>query len=141
MILILLSAALFSVGLYGVLTRRGLVSILASVEVMLGAASVLFVGLATRTQSAEVVAEAGTAEAIGVLLVVTFAAEAAVGLALVVAAARSTGTTAADELTEGRGEWRRLPRTGGASSHCPAHSQPSVACSASKPSRWCPGSR
>jgi NADH-quinone oxidoreductase subunit K len=103
MILIVLSAALFSVGLYGVLTRRGLVSILASVEVMLGAASVLFVGLATRTPSAELVAEAGTAEAIGVLLVVTFAAEAAVGLALVVAAARSTGTTAADELTEVRG--------------------------------------
>lgn len=103
MMLITLTAALFSLGLYGILTRRGLVSILASVEVMLGAASVLFVGLATRAPTTDLAATAGTTEAIAVLLVVTFAAEAAVGLALVVAAARSTGTTAADELTEVKG--------------------------------------
>jgi NADH-quinone oxidoreductase subunit K len=98
--LIVLTAALFSLGLYGVLTRRGLVSILASVEVMLGGASVLFVGLATRTPTTEIAANAGTPEAIAILLVVTFAAEAAVALALVVAVARATGTTTADELTE-----------------------------------------
>ncbi len=79
MMLIVLTAALFSLGLYGILTRRGLVSILASVEVMLGAASVLFVGLATRVPTTDLAATAGTTEAIAVLLVVTFAAEAAVG--------------------------------------------------------------
>ena len=103
MILIALTALLFGLGLYGVLTRRELVSILASVEVMLGAASVLFIGLASRAPAPLISAPGGTTEAIGVLLVVTFAAEAAVGLAIVVAAARATGATRADELTEVKG--------------------------------------
>jgi NADH-quinone oxidoreductase subunit K len=103
MIFIVLTAALFSLGLYGVLTRRHLVAILASVEVMLGGASVLFVGLATRTPTLEMTAAPGTTEAIGVLLIVTFAAEAAVALAIVLAAARLTGKTLADELTEVKG--------------------------------------
>ena len=103
MMLIALSAFLFAIGLYGVLTRRGLVPILASVEIMLGAASVLFVGLATRAPAPEISSVPGTIEAIGVLLIVTFAAEAAVGLAIAVAAARATHATRADELTEVRG--------------------------------------
>lgn len=100
MILIALTAALFAIGLYGVLTRRQLVSILASVEVMLGAASVLFIGLATRQPTVQITAAPGTTEAIGVLLIVIFAAEAAVALAIVIAAARSTGASNADDLTE-----------------------------------------
>jgi len=103
MILVALTACLFGLGLYGVLTRRELISILASVEVMLGAASVLFIGLAMRAPVPAISAPAGTTEAIGVLLVVTFAAEAAVGLAIVIAAARTTGATRADELTEVKG--------------------------------------
>ena len=100
MIFIVLTSALFSLGLYGVLTRRDLVPILASVEVMLGAASVLFVGLATRPTLTATTVVAGSAEAFGVLLIVTAAAEAAVALAIVVAVARAMRTTAVDEITE-----------------------------------------
>jgi len=39
--LLVVSMLLFSVGLYGVLTRRDLVAVLASIEVMLGSATLL----------------------------------------------------------------------------------------------------
>lgn len=91
------SAALFSLGLYGVLVRRDLVAVLACVEVMIGAPLLLLVSVGA--------ANAGGArvEAVALLIIVFAAAEAAVGLALVVAVARASRTTRIDELTEVRG--------------------------------------
>ena len=92
-----IAAALFAVGLYGVLTRRDIVAILASVEVMLGAALVLLVGLGASSQAAVKV------EGVALLVLVVAAAEAAVGLALLVNVARRKKTSRIDELTEVHG--------------------------------------
>lgn len=86
--------AVFAAGFYGVLTRRDVIGVLASVEVLLGGPLVML------TYAAQ-----GSAEVEGVvlLLVVVAAAEAAVGLALLVAVARRSRRTRIDELTEVRG--------------------------------------
>jgi NADH-quinone oxidoreductase subunit K len=93
---LVLSCVLVGAGLYGVLTRRDLVAVLASSEVMLGGASLLLVAYAA----------AGTAAAAGqgyVLLVLAVgAAEAAIGIALLVSLVRR-GRTRVDEITEVRG--------------------------------------
>ncbi len=101
MSLVIITVGLFCVGLYGVLTRRDLVAILASIEVMLGSATLLLVGLAAAGTS--VGATEGSVEATGVMVIVLAAAEAAVGLALVISVARRFRTTRVDELTEVKG--------------------------------------
>ncbi|MDY0088030.1 MAG: NADH-quinone oxidoreductase subunit NuoK [Coriobacteriia bacterium] len=101
MSVVILAVGLFSVGLYGVLTRRDLIAILASVEVMLGSATMLLVGLAAA--SGPIGEHQGAVEATGVLVVAIAAAEAAIGLALVMSVARRFQSTRADELTEVKG--------------------------------------
>ncbi|NTU70269.1 MAG: NADH-quinone oxidoreductase subunit NuoK [Coriobacteriia bacterium] len=101
MSVVILACALFSVGLFGVLARRDTVAILASVEVMLGGPLLLLVALAGGSMQ-----PAGAAvhiEGIALLVVVVIAAEAAVGLALLVSVARKTRSTALDDLTEVKG--------------------------------------
>jgi len=93
------SCGLFCAGLYGVLTRRDIVAILASVEVMIGAALMLMMGFAA-TRPAD---QASSIQAVALLFLVLAAAEAAVGLALLVAVARKRRTTRIDELTEVNG--------------------------------------
>lgn len=103
--LLIVAMILFSIGLYGVLTRRDIIAVLACVEVMLGAAVLLLVGVGTAA-SAQVSsgsADTGSIEVIGVLLVVLTAAGAAVGLALLVAIAKSARKTRVDELREVKG--------------------------------------
>lgn len=106
MSVLLISAALFSVGLYGVLVRRDIIAILASVEVMLAGPLVLLVSVAASAAADAPdpnAAAQGAVQAIGLIVLVIAAAEAAVGLALLVAVARSRRSTRLDELTEVRG--------------------------------------
>lgn len=103
MSIVVLFAALFSIGLYGVLARRDIIGVLASVEVMLGSATVLLVGLGSTLGPEQLVAPPAAVPAIGLLVLVVVAAEASVGLALMVAVARRVGTTRIDELTEVKG--------------------------------------
>ncbi len=93
--MVVLASAVFSVGLYVVLVRRDLVAILAGVELMLGAANVLLVALASVAGSFTALVESA-----GALVIVLAAAEAAVGLALVIAAVRRSGRSRTDEFTE-----------------------------------------
>lgn len=97
MIVVTTAAALFCLGLYGLLSRRDLVAVLASVEVMMGGALVLLVGLGAAS------ADRAGIEGVALMILVVAAAEAAVGLALVVAAARRSHTTRIDELNKVRG--------------------------------------
>ena len=97
MSIVAVSAALFSLGLYGVLTRRDIVALLSSVEVMIGGALVLLVGIGASGSDPVRV------EGIALLALVLAAAEAAVGLALLLTVARRVRTTRIDELTEMRG--------------------------------------
>lgn len=106
MSLIFLSCALFGLGLYGILVRRDVVAVLASIEVMMGGALLLLVGLGSAARSvpaAQATAAASPVEGVALMIVVIAAAEAAVGLALLVAIARRRGVARLDELTEVKG--------------------------------------
>ena len=91
-----LACALVGLGLYGALTRRELVAVLASVEVMLGGATLLLVAYGAGSVAPD------ASQSIALMVLTVGAAEAAVGLALVVALVRH-GRTRTDEITEVRG--------------------------------------
>jgi NADH-quinone oxidoreductase subunit K len=86
-----LSALLFTLGVVGVLTRRGAISILMCVELILNAGNLAFITFARLLGGAEA--------QIYVFFVMTLAAaEAAAGLAIVIALFRLRGTTDVDEI-------------------------------------------
>ena len=87
------AAALFSIGLYGVLSRKNAVAILMGVELMLNAVNVNLVAF---WRFNDPTAVAGQAFAIMVFAVA--AAEVAVGLALIISLYRMRNTVAADEI-------------------------------------------
>ena len=89
--MLVVSAVLFTIGVYGVLTRRGAITILMCVELMLNAGNLAFLTFARMH---------GGAEAhVYVFLVMTLAAaEAAVGLAVVLALRRLRETTDVDDI-------------------------------------------
>lgn len=91
---VFVSAALFGLGLYGTLTRRDLVAVLACVEVMLGAASLQLVAFSSAAGAV------GSGQAFALVFLVLAAAEASVGLALVLATVKRTGKSRAEDLTE-----------------------------------------
>lgn len=88
-----LSAALFAIGLYGVLARKNAIAILLGIELMLNAANINLVAFWRYTDPAQM---AGQVFAIVVFAVA--AAEVAVGLSLVISIYRARKTVIADEL-------------------------------------------
>jgi NADH-quinone oxidoreductase subunit K len=88
-----LSAALFCIGLFGVLARRNAIAILLGVELMLNAVNVNLVAFWRYGDPAQM---AGQVFAIIVFAVA--AAEVAVGLALVISVYRRRNTIVADEI-------------------------------------------
>lgn len=91
-----LGCALIGLGLYGALTRRDLIAVLASIEVMLGGSQVLLAAYGAAVTSA------ATAQAINLLVLAVGAGEASIGLALVIVLVRS-GRTRTDDIQEVRG--------------------------------------
>lgn len=90
---LILAAALFCIGLYGVLARRNAIAILMGIELMLTGAIVNVVAF---WRYGEVANIAG--QAFAVVIFAVAAAEAAVGLALVIAIYRRRNTVVAEEL-------------------------------------------
>jgi NADH-quinone oxidoreductase subunit K len=90
---LVLSAALFSIGLFGVLARRNAIAILLGIELMLNAANINLVAFWRYGDPAQM---AGQVFAIIVFAVA--AAEVAVGLALVISVYRRRNTIVADEI-------------------------------------------
>jgi NADH-quinone oxidoreductase subunit K len=90
---LIVAAALFCIGLYGVMARRNAVAILMSVELMLNAVNINLVAF-WRYQEPE--QQVGIVWAIFVLTVA--AAEAAVGLALIISVYRNRDSVIAEEL-------------------------------------------
>ncbi len=90
---LLLAAALFSLGLYGLFARRNAVAILMSVELLLNAVNINLVAF-WRYQTPD--RSIGLAWALFVIAVA--AAEAAVGLALIISVYRSRDSIVAEEL-------------------------------------------
>ncbi len=76
---ILLGAVIFSIGVYGVLTRSNAIAVLMSIELMLNAVNINFVAANKYMAPAEAVGQL-----FSVLIIVVAAAEIAVGLALVI---------------------------------------------------------
>lgn len=93
---LVLASALLGLGLYGVITRRQVVAVLASVEVMLGGSTLLLVSYGAG------LAGGAASQGYALIVLVVVAAEAAVGLALLVALLRD-GKRRTDEITEVRG--------------------------------------
>jgi NADH-quinone oxidoreductase subunit K len=90
---ILLGAALFSIGLYGVLTRRNAVLVLASVEVMLAAVSVNLVAFDTYLAD-----PAYTGQVFALFVIALAAAEVGIGIAIVLMIFRNLHSADVDEL-------------------------------------------
>ena len=87
------AAALFSLGLYGVLARKNAVLILMGIELMLNAVNINLVAFWRYTNPAVV-----TGQVFAVIVFAVAAAEVAVGLALVISIYRQRNTVAADEI-------------------------------------------
>lgn len=93
---ILLAAALFCVGVYGLLTRRHVVAILLSVELMANAANISFIAFSHFRGGP-------TGQLFALFALAITVAEVAVGLALVILLYRTYADTRADAAKELRG--------------------------------------
>jgi NADH-quinone oxidoreductase subunit K len=89
---LIFAAALFSIGIFGVLARKNAVAILMGIELMLNAVNINLV--AFWRYNPETIA----GQAFAVMVFAVAAAEVAVGLALVISIYRRRGTIMADEI-------------------------------------------
>lgn len=88
---LILSAILFSIGLYGALAKRNAVVILMSIEIMLNAVNIAMVAFSRYGHLI-------TGQVFAIFIMVVAAAEAAVGLAIIIAIYRSRETVDAEKI-------------------------------------------
>ena len=88
---LILSGILFTIGVIGFLLRRNIIVIFMSIELMLNAANLAFIAFSRFLQSID-------GQIIVIFVMAVAAAEAAVGLAIIMAVFRTRGTVNADEL-------------------------------------------
>ncbi len=86
-----LSALLFSVGVIGVLTRRNAIIVFMCIELMLNAVNLTLIGFSAYQGDV-------TGQVLVFLVMVVAAAEAAVGLAIIIALYRNRQTVNIDEI-------------------------------------------
>jgi NADH:ubiquinone oxidoreductase subunit K len=92
---LVLSGILFSLGVYGVLVRRNAVMILMSVELMLNAVALNFVAFASYTDPS-----AFTGLIFAVFVITVAAAEAGLGLAIILRLYRNRRSANVDEANQ-----------------------------------------
>jgi len=90
---LVLSAILFAIGLYGALAKRNAIVILMSIEIMLNAVNVALVAF-----SRFVTPAALTGQVFAVFVIVVAAAEAAVGLGILMAVYRHRQSIDSDKI-------------------------------------------
>lgn len=90
---LLLSAALFCVGLFGVMARRNAIGILIAIELMLNAANINLLAFWRYLYSDRVGGQVFVA-----IVLAAAAAEAVVGLALIISAYRRRKTVVAEDM-------------------------------------------
>ena len=90
---LIFAAALFCIGIYGVLARKNAVGILMGIELMLNAVNINLIAF-WRYQGGENVA----GQAFAIMVLAVSAAEVAVGLALIISVYRRRDTVVADEI-------------------------------------------
>ena len=86
-----LSLALFTIGVVGVLTRRNVIVILMSIELILNAVNINLVAFSRLVGSVE-------GQIFAIFIITDAAAEAAVGLGIIIAFFRNRETVLADEM-------------------------------------------
>ena len=90
-LLLLLSCALFSFGVYGILTRRNAIGLLLSIELILNAAALNFVLFSRLFSHVH-------AQAFALFIIALAACEAVIGLAIILSLTRSAKTILADTV-------------------------------------------
>jgi len=90
---LLVAAALFCIGLYGVLSRRNAIGILMGIELMLNAVNINLVAFWRYLTP-----EAFTGQIFAIFVFTVAAAEVAVGLALVIAIYRNRDTVIVEDI-------------------------------------------
>ncbi|NCO35200.1 MAG: NADH-quinone oxidoreductase subunit K [Armatimonadetes bacterium CG2_30_59_28] len=90
---IFLSAALFAVGIYGVIARRNAVGVLMSIELMLNAVNINLLAFARYVTPTTL-----TGQVFAVFVITVAAAEVAVGLALVINVYRNMDHINVDDI-------------------------------------------
>lgn len=93
---IVLSAALLSIGVYGFLTRRNVIVMFLSIELMLNAASLNLVAFSHYLSDLQ-------GQALTFFIIAVAASEAAIGLAIVVAMFRNLHTVSVNEINQLKG--------------------------------------
>ena len=93
---IILSIILFLIGLFGFLSRRNLIVILISIEIMLNGLIILFAAISYFTKDI-------SGYIIVFFIIAMAAAEAAIGLSLVVLIYKNLRTVYSDEITNFKG--------------------------------------
>jgi NADH-quinone oxidoreductase subunit K len=92
---LIVAAALFCIGLYGALSRRNAIAILMGVELMLNAVNI---NLLAFWRYVEVVQGTMTGQVFAIIVITVAAAEAAVGLALIIAVYRNRKTVNVEDV-------------------------------------------
>ncbi len=90
---LILGAILFSLGVFGALTRRNAIAILMSIELMLNAVSLNFIAFARYLPQPML-----QGQVFAIFIITIAAAEAAVGLAIVLGLYRNFKTVNVDEI-------------------------------------------
>ena len=93
---LLLAGMLFAIGLFGVLVRRNIIFMLISLELMMSAAGLAFIGAGARWGQAD-------GQVMYMLILALAACEVAVGLGLVLQLERRLGTLDIDAARDLRG--------------------------------------
>ncbi|SFI66189.1 NADH-quinone oxidoreductase subunit NuoK [Thermoflavimicrobium dichotomicum] len=93
-----LAAILFSIGLYGVITKRNAVMVLFSIELMLNAVNINLVAFAKYGIFPSI-----SGQVFSLFSIAIAAAEAAVGIAILIALYRNKGTVEADKYNSMKG--------------------------------------
>ena len=93
---LLLSAVLFSIGVFGVIARRNAVMVLMSVELVLNSVNLNFVAFSLMNDTID-------GQVFALFVIAVAAAEVGVGLAFVLLVYRNRRSIALDELSEMKG--------------------------------------
>ena len=94
---LILSSLLFIIGVGGVLARRNIIVIFMSIELILNAANINFIAFTRHWQMVGKINE-HTGELFTIFIITVAAAEAAIGLGIVVSLYRNRETVAVDEI-------------------------------------------
>jgi NADH-quinone oxidoreductase subunit K len=92
----LLSMVIFAIGVFGFLSRRNIIIVFMSIELMLNAVNINLIALSHYLQDLR-------GQILAFFVIAVAAAEAAIGLAIVIALFRNKATAHVDEVKEMRG--------------------------------------